>query len=336
MVSSANPTPSLIPSDDSSHLPDSSSTLGALSPKNPSPARKLQEVFQVAGERLDSEVRLSNLVRSLEAEMKSSGVLVDCSELKSQLNRLKEHHVISGYQSSVSDACGNPQTLNVNFKIPSGSKIGKGKRDANPAAMGTGESSSSQSAIEDSNGIPSVLADLPHSDELQPSTISETLPFVASDIVIKDSVDKGNVGKGPVAQVLSNQDNGRHRAACDQSIPGQVEFAAGPRSSSTSVDTSVIQAPSDELTDSEDDLLEVLEKVLVVSMVRCIKSLPLAVFISRCIKLFCTAAVVLYAAVICCCHGSSVLVAVQVHHASKFNPPHVPLWLCNLAFGSSV
>lgn len=139
---------------------------------------------------------------------------------------------------------------------------GKGKRDANPAAMGTGESSSSQSAIEDSNGIPSVLADLPHSDELQPSTISETLPFVASDIVIKDSVDKGNVGKGPVAQVLSNQDNGRHRAACDQSIPGQVEFAAGPRSSSTSVDTSVIQAPSDELTESEDDLLEVLEKVV--------------------------------------------------------------------------
>lgn len=123
LVSSANPTPSLIPSDDSSHLPDSSSTLGALSPKNPSPARKLQEVFQVAGERLDSED--SNLVRSLEAEMKSSGVLVDCSELKSQLNRLKEHHVISGYQSLVSDACGNPQTLNVNFKIPSGSKIGQ-------------------------------------------------------------------------------------------------------------------------------------------------------------------------------------------------------------------
>ncbi|KAI8529937.1 hypothetical protein RHMOL_Rhmol11G0014400 [Rhododendron molle] len=90
--------------------------------------------------------------------MKSSGVLVDCSELKSQLNLLKEHHEISRYQSSGSDACG--------------------------------ESSSKQSAIEDSNGIPSVVADLPNSDELQPTTTSESLPIVVSETVVMDSVDK--------------------------------------------------------------------------------------------------------------------------------------------------
>ncbi|KAI8555520.1 hypothetical protein RHMOL_Rhmol05G0179500 [Rhododendron molle] len=107
--------------------------------------------------------------------MKSSGVLVDCSELKSQLNLLKEHHEISRYQSSGSDACG------------------KGKRDANSAAMVTGESSSKQSAIEDSNGIPSVVADLPNSDELQPTTTSESLPIVVSETVFMDSVDKGSL-----------------------------------------------------------------------------------------------------------------------------------------------
>ncbi|KAI8529866.1 hypothetical protein RHMOL_Rhmol11G0007600 [Rhododendron molle] len=190
--------------------------------------------------------------------MKSSGVLVDCSELKSQLNRLKEHNDISRYQSSSSDACGNPQTLNVNFKIPSGSKIGQGEfinleSDlkagilSNPIEPRTnrfhnpirpqGESSSIKSAIEDSNGIPNVAADLPNSDELQPITTSESLPIVVFEIVVKDSRDKGIVGKGPVV-------------------------AAGPRSSSTSIDTSVIQAPGDELSDSEDELLEVLERVV--------------------------------------------------------------------------
>ncbi|KAI8564159.1 hypothetical protein RHMOL_Rhmol03G0160300 [Rhododendron molle] len=116
-----NPTPSLISPDDSSHLHNSSSTIGAHSPKKSSPARELQ----VPGDRLESEERLSSLVRSLEAEMKSSGVLVDCTELKSQLNRLKEHHDLIGCQSSVSDASGKPQTLNVNFKIPSGSNFGQ-------------------------------------------------------------------------------------------------------------------------------------------------------------------------------------------------------------------
>ncbi|KAI8564162.1 hypothetical protein RHMOL_Rhmol03G0160600 [Rhododendron molle] len=126
--------------------------------------------------------------------MKSSGVLVDCSELNSQLNHLKEHHDSIGYQSSVSDA--------------------------------SGESSSSQSAIEDSNGIPSVLPDLPKLDELQPTTTSEVVPILASEMVVKDSVDKGMVVKGPVVHDFSNQANGGQRAACEQSIPGQVCYSA--------------------------------------------------------------------------------------------------------------
>ncbi|KAI8559921.1 hypothetical protein RHMOL_Rhmol04G0213800 [Rhododendron molle] len=106
--------------------------------------------------------------------MKSSGVLVDCTELKSQLNRLTEHHDKIGCQSSVSDACG--------------------------------ESSTSQSAIEDSNGIPSVLVDLPNSVELQPITTFESVPNFPSEIVVKDSVDKGMVAKGPVVHVPSNHE----------------------------------------------------------------------------------------------------------------------------------
>ncbi|KAG5557723.1 hypothetical protein RHGRI_007841 [Rhododendron griersonianum] len=180
------------------------SALGALSPKNSSPARKLQEVFQQAGNRLELEGRISSLVRSLEAEMKNSGVLVDCSELKSQLNRLKEHHDQTGFQSSVPDACG------------------KGKRDANSADLVLGKSSSSQPAIEDSNGIPSVLADLPNSVELQPNSTSEAM--------------------GTVVHALSNLDKGGQRAACEQSIQGQVDATTG--------------------SDSDVELLEVLERVV--------------------------------------------------------------------------
>ncbi|KAI8522320.1 hypothetical protein RHMOL_RhmolUnG0004100 [Rhododendron molle] len=73
----------------------------------------MEDGEQAQGERLDSEERLSSLVRSLEAEMKSSGVIVDCSELKTQLNRLKEHHELSRYQSSGSDACGESSTSSL-------------------------------------------------------------------------------------------------------------------------------------------------------------------------------------------------------------------------------
>ncbi|KAI8572593.1 hypothetical protein RHMOL_Rhmol01G0211600 [Rhododendron molle] len=75
-----------------------------------SPARKQQEVFQQAGNRLESEERISSLVRSLEAEMESSGVLVNYSELKFQLSRLKDHHDLAGNQTLVPNACGKLQS----------------------------------------------------------------------------------------------------------------------------------------------------------------------------------------------------------------------------------
>ncbi|KAG5541058.1 hypothetical protein RHGRI_021068 [Rhododendron griersonianum] len=194
--------------------------------------------------------------------MKSSGVLVDCSVLKSQLSRLKEHHDITGNPTSVPDACGKLQTLNVNFKIPSGSKLGKGKINANSVATVADESSSSLSAIEESNGIPSVLAEFPnHSNELQPIITFKSVPILAPEIVAKDPVDEGIVFKDPEIHDLSNQENGKQRAACEQSIQGQVDTTAGPHPSSTSIKTSVIQAPSDELSDSEDHLLVVFESV---------------------------------------------------------------------------
>ncbi|KAI8530014.1 hypothetical protein RHMOL_Rhmol11G0021000 [Rhododendron molle] len=139
---------------------------------------------------------------------------------------------------------------------------GKGKRDANSATMVTGKSSTSQSAIEDSNGIPSVLADLSNSIELQPITTFDFVHNLSSEIVVKDSVDKGMVAKGPVVHVVSNNDNGRQMAASDQSVLGQGDATSGPRSSSNSIETIVTQALSDELSDSEDELLEVLERVV--------------------------------------------------------------------------
>ncbi|KAG5557695.1 hypothetical protein RHGRI_007819 [Rhododendron griersonianum] len=57
MALSSNSPPSSLKSPDVS-------AIGPLSPKNPSPARKLQEVFQQAGNRLESEERISSLVRS--------------------------------------------------------------------------------------------------------------------------------------------------------------------------------------------------------------------------------------------------------------------------------
>ncbi|KAG5516315.1 hypothetical protein RHGRI_037133 [Rhododendron griersonianum] len=226
MVSSTNPTPPSLLSLDS---------CSTLSPQNPSPARKLQEVFQQAGDRLDSEERLSSIVRSLEAEMRSSGVLVDCSELKSQLSRLKDHHDISGNQSPSPDACGKSQTLNINFKVPSGSKLGKGKSEANAIALVAGESSSSLSAVEKSNDTTSVLAEIHNLDELQPCTTSTSLSIPVPEIVAQDSVIERIVVKDPVA------------------IQGQVDAPARPYPSSK---------PCDELSDSEDELLGVLESVV--------------------------------------------------------------------------
>ncbi|KAF7139942.1 hypothetical protein RHSIM_Rhsim06G0090500 [Rhododendron simsii] len=53
--------------------------------------------------------------------------------------------------------------------------------------------------------------------------------------------------------------NGKQKAACEQSIQGQVVTIAGLHPSSTSTGTFAIQASTDELSDSEDELLEVLE-----------------------------------------------------------------------------
>ncbi|KAI8567879.1 hypothetical protein RHMOL_Rhmol02G0155600 [Rhododendron molle] len=138
--------------------------------------------------------------------------------------------------------------------------------------MVSGESSSSQSAIEVSNGIPSVLVDLPNLDEVQPTTTSEVVPILASEIVVKDSV--GIVVKGPVVHAPSNQANGGQRAACAQSIQGQVvtneklklgeltssqKNVLGLRAPPSPVLQQVLQEDSD---DSEADLLEVLEGVV--------------------------------------------------------------------------
>ncbi|KAI8535289.1 hypothetical protein RHMOL_Rhmol10G0162200 [Rhododendron molle] len=70
------------------------------------------------------------------------------------------------------------------------------------------------------------------------------IPCISGDqhsvsvIVVKDSVDKGIVVKGPVVHALSNEVIGGQRSACEQSILGQVQ------------------------SDSEEELLEVLEKVV--------------------------------------------------------------------------
>ncbi|KAI8529947.1 hypothetical protein RHMOL_Rhmol11G0015400 [Rhododendron molle] len=128
------------------------------------------EVFQQAGNRLDSEERISSLVRSLEAEMKNSGVLVDCSELKSQLSRLKEHHDLAGNLTPDPDACAV-------------------------------ESSSSLSVIEASIGNPSELAEVPnHSGDLQLNTAYNIVAILP---VVKDPVAEGTVVNDPVHHDLS-------------------------------------------------------------------------------------------------------------------------------------
>lgn len=69
--------------------------------------------------------RLSSIVSSFEAEMKSSGVCVDCSELKSQLNRLKEYHESSEERHPCSDKGVKQQALKVDFKPSFGPRAGR-------------------------------------------------------------------------------------------------------------------------------------------------------------------------------------------------------------------
>lgn len=55
-----------------------------------SPSRKLQEVFQAAGDRMDSSTRISSLVNTIEEEMLHSGVGVSLSKFKDHLLQLHE------------------------------------------------------------------------------------------------------------------------------------------------------------------------------------------------------------------------------------------------------
>ncbi|KAF7147755.1 hypothetical protein RHSIM_Rhsim03G0128800 [Rhododendron simsii] len=63
-------------------------------------------------------------------------------------------------------------------------------------------------------------------------------------------------------QVWTQVGNGKQKDACEQSVQGQVFTLARLYPSSTSTGTSVIQEPTDELNDSKDELLEVLESVV--------------------------------------------------------------------------
>jgi hypothetical protein len=83
-----------------------------------SPARKLQEVFHEEGERLDGEERISTLVHSIEVEMQRSGVRVDCTELKTQLNRLRAKDITPHDPSSSSTT---RDCLKEGFHFPSAS-----------------------------------------------------------------------------------------------------------------------------------------------------------------------------------------------------------------------
>lgn len=73
-----------IPSTEQNHV------LGPHSPTKSSPnsARKLQQVFQQEGDRMDGKERLASLVQSIEAEMQKAGIKDDCTKLNTQLNLL--------------------------------------------------------------------------------------------------------------------------------------------------------------------------------------------------------------------------------------------------------
>lgn len=91
---------------------------GPHSPTKSSPnsARKLQEVFQQEGDRMDGKERLASLVQSIEAEMQKAGIKVDCTELNTQLNRLREKEITLDIPFSSS---ANGDYLKVGFHYPS-------------------------------------------------------------------------------------------------------------------------------------------------------------------------------------------------------------------------
>jgi hypothetical protein len=69
---------------------DSNPTIGPHNPvlTSPNSSRRLQEVFQTAGVQLEKEERIALIVHSFEADLKKSGMSVDLSQLKKQINYL--------------------------------------------------------------------------------------------------------------------------------------------------------------------------------------------------------------------------------------------------------
>ncbi|KAF7143233.1 hypothetical protein RHSIM_Rhsim05G0116500 [Rhododendron simsii] len=216
LVSSTNPTPSSLTLSDVS-------ACGAYSPKNPSPARKLLEVFQQASNRLESEERISSLL----------DYACICVEVDAGTDLPDDVQITI-----------NGELAEDKWQVVS---KGKGKINGNSIPTVADESSSSLSAIEESNGIPSELAEVPnHSDELQLFATSRSVSILAPDIVVKDPMDKGIVVKDPEIHDLSIQEASQPLLS--------MPTTSRPQQPS-------VLSPGEE-QDSEDELLEVLEGVV--------------------------------------------------------------------------
>lgn len=106
---------------------------GPHSPSKSSPnsARKPQEEFQLEGDSLDSKERISSLVLSIEAKMQKSGIRVDCTELRTQLEGLRD-----GALCTPSSSSSEGDQLKVSFQYPPNPnpKISPDKEPQNKAA----------------------------------------------------------------------------------------------------------------------------------------------------------------------------------------------------------
>lgn len=73
-------------------LPSPNPAPTSPSKASPSYSRRLQEVFQIEGERLQREEKIASMVQTFEAELRKSGLSIDLSHLAKQLNLLQEGH----------------------------------------------------------------------------------------------------------------------------------------------------------------------------------------------------------------------------------------------------
>lgn len=71
---------------------------------------------------MDGSTRLETLIQSIEEETQKSGIRVDCSELKTQLNRLREKEIIPGAPVDPSASTTIKDHLKVNFHLPVNAK----------------------------------------------------------------------------------------------------------------------------------------------------------------------------------------------------------------------